>query len=182
MAMYKTKKDAAYAWVREFNAIPQSVIEKLAKVDLEENGEGITEITPPSCCDRVYIFSGDHYGEDGEIQSYNEDDNTYKIYLDGTGEEVDVKEDDFEVERDGFLPMWGTMWQFNEPCDNWWLENHLQEMADCGFRIYEQEDYGYIFGIDGCGYDFYEAHWIPLYEKRGFHWDDETVKEMEENA
>lgn len=100
MAMYKTKKDAAYAWVQEFNAIPQSVIEKLAKVDLEENGEGITEITPPSCGDRVYIFSGDHYGENGEIQSYNEDDNTYKICLDGTGEEIDVREDDFEVERD----------------------------------------------------------------------------------
>ena len=56
MAMYKTKKDAAYAWVQEFNAIPQSVIKKLAKVDLEENGEGITEITPPSCGDRVYIY------------------------------------------------------------------------------------------------------------------------------
>ena len=42
MAMYKTKKDAAYAWVQEFNAIPQSVIEKLAKVDLEDAGEGIT--------------------------------------------------------------------------------------------------------------------------------------------
>ena len=91
MAMYKTKKDAAYAWVQEFNAIPQSVIEKLAKVDLEENGEGITEITPPSCGDRVYIFSGDHYGENGEIQSYNEDDNTYKICLDGTGEEMILK-------------------------------------------------------------------------------------------
>lgn len=38
MAMYKTKKDAAYAWVQEFNVIPQSVIEKLNKVDLEENG------------------------------------------------------------------------------------------------------------------------------------------------
>ena len=71
MAMYKTKKDAAYAWVQEFNAIPQSVIEKLAKIDLEENGEGITEITPPSCGDRIYIFSGDHYGENGEIRSYN---------------------------------------------------------------------------------------------------------------
>ena len=177
MAMYKTKKDAAYAWVREFNAIPQSVIEKLAKVDLEENGEGITEITPPSCGDRVYIFSGDHYGENGEIQSYNEDDDTYKICFDGTGEEVDVREDDFEVERDDFFPMWGTMWQFDNSCDNWWLENHLQEMADCGFRIYEQEDFEYIFG----GYDFYEAHWIPLYEKRGFHWDDETIKEMKEN-
>ena len=95
MAMYKTKKDAAYAWIQEFNAIPQSVIEKLAKVDLEENGEGITEITPPSCYDHVYIFSGDHYGKNGEIRSYNKDDNTYKICLDGTGEEVDVREDDF---------------------------------------------------------------------------------------
>ena len=43
-------------------------------------------------------------------------------------------------------------------------------MADCGFRIYEQEDYGYIFGIDGAGYDFYEAHWIPLYKARGLKW------------
>lgn len=135
MAMYKTKKDAAYAWVQEFNAIPQSVIEKLAKVDLEENGEGITEITPPSCGDRIYIFSGDHYGGNGEIRSYNEDNNTYKICLDGTGEEVDVREDDFEVERDDFFPMWGTMWQFSDSCDNWWLENHLQEMADCGWQI-----------------------------------------------
>lgn len=182
MAMYKTKKDAAYAWVQEFNAIPQSVIEKLAKVDLEENGEGIIEITPPSCGDRVYIFSGDHCGENGEIQSYNEDDNTYKICLDGTGEEVDVREDDFEVERDDFFPMWGTMWQFSDGCDKWWLQEHLQDMADCGFRIYEQEDFEYVFGIDGCGYDFYESHWIPLYEKRGFYWDDETVKELEENA
>lgn len=61
---------------------------------------------------------------------------------------------------------------------------YKQALAEAGveFRIYEQEDFEYIFGIDGCGYDFYEAHWIPLYEKRGFHWDDETVKEMKENA
>ena len=182
MAMYKTKKDAAYAWVQEFNVIPQSVIEKLNKVDLEENGEGITEITPPSCGDRVYIFSGDHYGENGEVQSYNEDDNTYKICLDGTGEEVDAREMILKSSVTTSFRCGERCGRFSDSCDNWWLENHLQEMADCGFRIYEQEDFGYVFGIDGCGYDFYESHWIPLYEKRGFHWDDETVKELEENA
>lgn len=46
-------------------------------------------------------------------------------------------------------------------------------MADCGFRIYEQEDYGYIFGIDGAGYDFYDEHWCPLYKARGLRWHDE---------
>ena len=68
--------------------------------------------------------------------------------------------------------MWGTMWSFTDSSDNSWLEDkkNLQTMADCGFRIYEQEDYGYIFGIDGAGYDFYEAHWIPLYKARGLEW------------
>jgi len=75
-------------------------------------------------------------------------------------------------EYDSFLPMWGTMWSFGDSADRWWIEQeeNLQKMADCGFRIYEQEDYGYIFGIDGMGYDFYEAHWIPLYKACGLQW------------
>ena len=50
-------------------------------------------------------------------------------------------------------------------------------MADCGFRIYESEEFGYFFGIDGAGYSFYEEHWIPLYKQRGLQWhktDEET--------
>jgi hypothetical protein len=76
------------------------------------------------------------------------------------------------AEYDSFLPMWGTMWSFESSMDNEWLddEKNLQAMADCGFRIYMQENYGYIFGIDGAGYDFYEAHWIPLYKARGLMW------------
>ena len=75
-------------------------------------------------------------------------------------------------EADTFLPVWGTMWSFDNSADNAWLEekSNLQAMADCGFRIYQQEDFGYIFGIDGAGYDFYDAHWIPLYKARGLQW------------
>lgn len=89
-------------------------------------------------------------------------------------EEVTPMTEEQLEEVEGFLPMWGTMWSFSEPMDDWWLEekNGLEAMARCGFRIYRQEDYGYIFGIDGAGYDFYEDHWIPLYKERGIQWHD----------
>ena len=73
------------------------------------------------------------------------------------------------------LPMWSTMWSFGSSADDYWLEEEdgLELMAECGFRIYEQEDFGYLFGIDGAGYSFMEEHWIPLYKARGLRWHRE---------
>lgn len=164
---HATINDAAHAWVHEFNAIPQGVLEKLAKYS---DYCDVTEITPPSKADRVYVFDP---GEYGEIMDISEDGEIFKITLDN-GNTVEVEEGDFEINRDDYFPMWGTMWSFGDNADDYWLEEKggLQIMADCGFRIYEQEDFGYVFGIDGCGYDFYEAHWIPLYKARGLQWHE----------
>lgn len=87
----------------------------------------------------------------------------------------EVTTDSYNGTKDDFLPMWGTMFSFSDPTDNWWLEegNGIQAMSECGFRIYEHEEFGYFFGIDGAGYDFYTAHWMPLYDKRGLQWHDE---------
>lgn len=175
---YETRREAVEEWVNSFNAIPQALIEKLLQYNMDE----LYEITPPSIGDYVYVYTGDYDGEHGEIVSRMEEDKMYVIKLDCNGECVMINEDEFEVEHDGFLPMWGTMWTFNDVCDEEWangeyLGPHLKEMADCGFRIYEQEDLGIVFGIDGCGYDFYESHWIPLYEKRGLKWSEEDVQE-----
>lgn len=73
------------------------------------------------------------------------------------------------------FPMWGTMWQFNDAIDNWWLaeDGGLEIMLALGFRLYESQSYGYFFGIDGAGFDFYKAYWIPLYRARGLQWHDE---------
>ncbi len=73
------------------------------------------------------------------------------------------------------LPMWGTMWSFEDKADDYWLEEKggLKLMSQCGFRIYRSEEFGCFFGIDGAGYDFYDAHWTPLYEARGMKWHDE---------
>lgn len=167
---YETINDAAHAWVAEFNAIPMAIIDKL----LEQNLEELHEITPPSVGDRVFVFDSPADEDTGEIIERNKD--IYTIKLDD-GTTCDLEVGDFEVQHDEFLPMWGTMWAFGDSIDNWWLEDGgLQIMADCGFRIYEQEDYDYIFGIDGAGYSFYEEHWIPLYKARGLKWHKEEDK------
>lgn len=173
-----TIREAAREWVNEFNAIPYSLVEKLIKHDPDE----LHEITPPSRNDYVYIFDGEHDGEYGYIEGVSEEDSDkYTIRLDGGDETIDLEEGEFEVQCDSWLPMWGTMWTFGEQLDNDWIagnycESGLQTMADCGFRIYEQEDCEYIFGIDGAGYDFYESHWIPLYKARGLSWHDEKAE------
>lgn len=160
-----TIKEATEEWVRGMNAIPTRMIEKLWD-------ESWREITPPAVGDRVYVFFDTKGNGEGEIVAINDDE--YKIDLDNA-RTVTAHEGEFEVIRYDGLPMWGTMWSFEESIDDYWLEKMggLELMAECGFRIYQSEDYGYFFGIDGAGYDFYENHWIPLYKARGMKWHDE---------
>lgn len=154
-----TIREATEKWVNEMNAIPTGMLERFV--------DELTEITSPEIGDRVYVFEHSECGEITKIDSDN-----YTIKLDN-GKETECNIEDFEVQKDSYFPMWGTMWSFGNSIDNYWLENHIQEMSNCGFRIYEHEEYGYFFGIDGCGYDFYGAHWIPLYKARGLQWHDE---------
>lgn len=173
---FDTIKEACQLWVeRDMNQVPMSVVEKL---QVQSDYTDITEITPPAEYDHISIFSGDYAGEDGEIVRCVGDDE-YIVELDSSKypDPVTVVADEFEVQRDDGLPMWGTMWEFKDMCDEQWLENNLQAVANCGFRIYESEDYGYLIGIDGAGYDFYESHWLPLYKARGLHWHTEDKEE-----
>ena len=168
-----TIREAAHEWVREMNAIPCSVVEKLMST-----GDDIHEVTEPAVGDRVYCYQplSEHCGVIEDIY----EDGLYHIQLDDDSW-TDAERDDFEVERDGGLPMWGTMWTFGDSADDWWLEERdgIKLMSECGFRVYESEDFGFIFGIDGAGYDFYESHWIPLYKARGLRWHDPAAEAAE---
>ena len=164
---YETIKEAAQQWVHEFNAINQGMIAKLMQLEPDE----WKEVTAPSIGDRVYTFSE---GETGEIAKTRKRDGetVYKITLDNGKETKYLTPDEFEVDRYDLLPMWGTMWSFGDSADDWWMEedNGIEKMSACGFRVYCSEEFGYFFGIDGAGYDFYEAHWIPVYKARGLQW------------
>lgn len=167
--MELTLREAVELWVnRDMTAIPLSVVEKLIKIS---DYSDIQEITPITRNDRVW---SNEYQETGEVLKtrQNDDGEMFATVSFDNGTEAEVLIDDLSRENDSGLPMWCIMWAFTDSCDNNWLndEDNLRTMAECGFRIYESEDYDYIFGIDGAGYSFYDEHWIPLYKARGLQW------------
>lgn len=177
-----TISEATHIWVAEFNRFPQDMIEKLMSIDIDE----WREVTKPSIGKRVSIYNLPEEKADGTpyngTMNYGEiserlNEDTYIVELDDC-ESVIVKADDFELEEYNYLPMWGTMWQFEDSADDYWLEelDGIQAMSDCGFRIYKSDEWGYFFGIDGAGYDFYSEHWCPLYKRRGLQWHDSATE------
>ena len=173
----KTVNDAAHEWVQKFNAVPQGMIYKL----MEANPDDWTNVTAPSRNDRVYVFEVpeefDTDEDEGKIVGYDTSTGLYSIEMDD-GVVVTADTDSFDVLNKCDLPMWGTMWSFGDSCDDWWLEEDdgIRKMSECGFSIYHSEEFGYWFGIDGAGYDFYTEHWIPLYKARGLHWHDDKAE------
>lgn len=161
----KTILDATREWVKSFNAFPLAMIEKLFDMDVDD----WSEITPITEGDRVWSNNHQEMGKVTEITEDEDGNEVVKVELDN-GKEIETAKDDISREEDSYFPMWGTMWQFSESIDDWWLEQNLEKMAKCGFRIYESYEFGYFFGIDGAGYDFYEEHWVPLYKARGLQW------------
>lgn len=171
-----TVSDAAREWVREFNAIPTDMVEMLMAADPDD----WSEITVPGPGSRVYVYASESSCEEdygpGEAAGYDEESGLYEVRLD-SGALLSLEERDFDLEWDSVLPMWSTMWSFRELLDDEWLDSGgIAIMSRCGFRVYQSERFGYFFGIDGCGYDFYESHWVPLYKARGLRWHDQEER------
>ena len=171
----KTVCAAAEEWVSEFNAIPRGMIEKLMDCD----PCSWHEVTTPSYGCQVSVFGPSVPGncDSGCIIDYDESSELYCIEMDD-GAKVSVAENEFDVEREGILPSWGTMWSFGDSADVYWLEelDGIRKMSQCGFRVFESDEFGYFFGIDGAGYSFYEIHWCPLYRARGLQWHDSATE------
>ena len=163
---FKTIGEATRHWVNGFNAIDQNIIERLARYNIDDIHE-VTKIREGS---QVY-----YCGEVMTVESIDFENNT-AILSHYSDDNIEADLDYIDLEFDSFLPMWGTMWSFGEFIDEEWLtdDDGLQLMSDCGFRIfYDEESNTHYFGVDGAGYDFYEAHWIPLYKARGLMWHEE---------
>lgn len=147
--------EATREWVKEFNAIPQSLIMK-AYPNMIEDGLEIL-VTDRQCdycgCTECTVEGNEEEGEEDILT------------CDSCGH------NDFSEKYD--LPMWGTMWTFGETLDDEWAKENLETMRECGIWVYESDELGILFGIDGAGYDFYESHWIPLYKARGLKWHTE---------
>ena len=146
---------------QEFNTIPLRLIEKAyPEIDGWEN---ITHLKSGD----VVEYLGDYY----ELITVLEENEIVIEDAEGNKQTVDIAEiyKDDEI----IFPMWSTVWQA-VGFQSEWIGRNLDKVANCGFEIYEAEDLdGYIIGVNGAGYDFYEAHWVPLYEAQGLKWHNE---------
>ena len=145
-----TIKEATQEWVRGFNAIPQQLIEKAYP-----NLDGLEILVTERECG---------YCGNTEFEE-NEDQELICSSCENKSEEYAQETYD--------LPMWGTMWTFEESMDDDWVKENLETIRECGLWVYESDELGIIIGINGAGYDFYENHWMPLYNARGLKWHSE---------
>ena len=156
---FETRLEAVKHWVRGFNAIPQTVVVKAVENRNDQGLEGFffdevsllasPQVVCGNCGQELYLSD---VGDDGLCDSC------------GAHEWSPSYE----------MPMWGTMWTFDDFTDEIWARDNADKLAECGFTVFDHDDLGVFIGINGAGYDFYEAHWTPLYDARGLKWHKET--------
>ena len=86
--------------------------------------------------------------------------------------------------------MWGTMWIVNNSVDITNIEKLLKPVEDEDDEMHGYEEIGetgiyafkiaddLVLGINGAGYDFYDAHWIPLYDALGLQWHEKEKESI----
>lgn len=67
-------------------------------------------------------------------------------------------------EWDEFVPMWGTMYVLDEKAERWALDN-IDKVTEIGLRLYVLTSGTVVLGVDGAGFDFCQAYWVPLYKE-----------------
>lgn len=140
--------------IKEMDAIPQSIIQKLQELT---NYEYLQEIT---------ILKKELDKDECE---YYDEENCPLCNCIECNEYENWKYEKMEYNN---LPMWGWLWI----ADNLIHETDIKKLSEIGFRIYESEDFNYLIGIDGAGFSFYDHYWLPMYNALNLQWHDEPYK------
>lgn len=167
-----TIREAAEQWIDQFDRVPASVIEKMAQADEAMNyydSDSLRLVAGPRI---ACIWCGATYEGEHSLEQLHELDQSRRgepcPFCEGNS--GDQWERGFPV--NAFPCGWSTLFAPRDGLDREWVLEHADAVAGLGFFVFESEDYGCLLGIDGAGYDFYDAFWIPLYRLRGLHWHE----------
>ena len=96
---------------------------------------------------------------------------------DGGYNPKDMTENDLDEAKNELIDqqrevIWSTLFEAKDnTIKDWILENYDKIITKAGFTIIDlskenegEYETGIFLGVNGTGYDFYEAHWIPLYK------------------
>lgn len=152
-----TRYEATQRWLRDFSEVPGSIFRKLVNTDLAiltYESSTLTLVASPQiectvCGDREPRPS-EHSGATVTRRCDTCHGDTYWRL---GGPELD------------FPCGWETLFSPNREVDREWILANKDEISSrLDIYVFESDDYGVLLGIDGGGYDFNEAHWLPLYE------------------
>jgi hypothetical protein len=73
--------------------------------------------------------------------------------------------------------MWGWLFRSSDWTDEEWIKCNIEKVEACGFLIYNCEYCGILLGVNGCGYNFHDTHWLRLYKARELSWHNEKEEE-----
>jgi len=76
-------------------------------------------------------------------------------------EHIDLSDYDEDYDGEPPYPMWGTLFHFRgNACSDF-----IESAKEAGFLVIQDvpEFDGVMLGVQGAGYSFYGAHWLPLY-------------------
>ena len=156
------REQAEYYFDREFNAVPFELLKP--RLDNYE-----AEILYPS--DDVFL---EDFKNENDIDDFNEkvvlgeyDNSEFDEFLKETDEFKSFKDDRLT----DYYPMWN--WVFSAPqfyIDSDYMD--VDKLYQLGIGVIDDPT-GYYLFISGAGYDFYDAHWIPLFRELGW------IKEIE---
>lgn len=169
--------EAAHKWVSGFHQFPRDMVRTLMKADPASWSE-VTTLSPwadvkvSMPCQTVDGMPYQGKEPYGNLMGRMKD--GWKIRM-VDDEIVYVKGDGFKLNPLTALPKYVCLFQFDNQCDEEWLENGdgIRLMSECNFRIYRHEEWGYFFGPDMAGYSVYSTHWVPLYQARNLQWHNE---------
>lgn len=130
-------------------AIPTYILERL----LDYSVDSIEELTPILVGDSIVyeneeceVIDIDYKKNENGIDSI-EAKVTIKSY--DTKEELTVDRISIDIERDGWLPSYKTMWSFNDTKIKQWVKRNPEFITQLGFRVYEDYRYDDIYiGLD----------------------------------
>lgn len=82
------------------------------------------------------------------------------------------------------MPNFDTMWCFSEPSLTNWLaqKSNLENVAWCGFRIYQHEKLGYLIGTDHDEYENLEKCFELLYDMLDLNWHLKDTYQLTQSA
>lgn len=79
--------------------------------------------------------------------------------------EITIFDSEEEQESLSFYPMWGWMWLVKDNYIEDQIRKHIKKLSKLGLRFYERENEimgtELWMGVEGAGFDFYEAIWQP---------------------